>query len=489
MKRLKNFGGLGAVLGALLLVYSLLPLGTAMQFGGDEGYELITGFLMSKGYVLYQQIWNDQPPLLVLMLKWVFQAWGSSILAARLMAAGFGLLLFGTFFELTNSRIGRPAALLATFFLLSSPAILELSVSVMQEAPAFALALVSLLLLFQWIKSPRWGWLLASGAAMGLALEIKLTAALVLPAMLTEIFLALNGNLQRASLKKIARATLLWSLATGIVFMAITLVWGQGSFESSYRSHFGGRAVFGLPRPEHFTLPLSLFWDHVECVVAAATGLVLVIQRRKWRVFAFPLVMLMTVLAVHAVHRPWWMCYYLHIAIPLCWLAGFAANEAITHTFNLLTKSRFDFASKKTWQGIGLCALVALVLERSENRLEGGVKLLQERPRIKTDPIVNKMKENASHTHWVYVQDGKEIYPFQAQLPMPPELAVVSLKRYWSGQISNEEIVAACKRYQVEQVLLDPSQIGEAWKDFLTNYDVSYQDMNNVLYIAKQVEH
>ena len=487
--RSNGLWGLATVVVALLILYSQLPLGTALRFGGDEGYALITGFLCSKGFLLYKQIWNDQPPLLVLWLSWAFKMWGPSLLAARLLAAGFGLVLFGTFFQLVSQRTGRRAAFLAVFFLVASPIILELSVSVMQEAPAFGTALVSALLLFRWCKRPHWGWLLASGVVMGVALGIKLTAMLVVPAMLVEIALTRQAVRNQPWRKNAILNALQWAMALGVAFSVIGLIWGGGSFQSSYKSHFAEHSTFGMERPEDFPPSVSLLENHAECVIAAVVGLALVAQQRRWRVFAFPIVLLGTALAVHTIHRPWWDYYYLHLAIPICWLAGFAVNEAVSVISQLLSKSRFKLSLSKTWKGIALCTLIALVLVRSEGRLENGIKNLQQRPRVDASPVLAKMREYADRTHWVYVQYGKEIYPFHAQLLMPPEIAMVTLKRYWSDQITTREIVETCKRYQVEQLLLNPTKIEDDWKDFLGDYDIIYQDTNSVLYVAKRIEH
>jgi len=533
---MSNFRGLAVVMAALLLIDSLLPLGTALQFGGDEGYELMTGFLMSKGYALYHPIWNDQPPVLVLLLAAAFRIWGPSILAARLIAAGFGLLLFTTFYQVTSQRLGQRAAWLATFFLLASPGILEISVSVMQEVPAFALALVSVWLLFQWRNTRQWPWLLASGAMLGVALGIKLTAILVVPALLVEMLWPAHRPRRQSSadcqsaispagsrhghqhcqpsnqptqpletkapgtklshsrpaasavcfpFTKILRPLLYWCAATGLTFAAITLLWGQGSLESSYRAHFAEHPVAGLPRPDDFPLPLSLFVDHAEVVLAAVVGLVLVARHRQWRAFAFPLVLLGTTLTVHLVHRPWWMYYYLHLAIPLAWLAGFAVAAAFQYVSQLLAKTRFNLASTKTWQGLGLAALVALVLVRSESRLEGGIKDLRQRERVAASPLVAQMRAHASGTHWVYVAFGNEIYAFQAGLPMPPKLALVTLKRFWSDQITDAKILEMCRRYKPEQILLKPETVDDDWRDFLGNYTLIYQDKNFNLYLRK----
>ena len=185
-------------------------------------------------------------------------------------------------------------------------------------------------------------------------------------------------------------------------------------------------------------------------------------------------------------HRPWWSYYYLHLALPLAWLAGFAVSEAILIISQLLSASRFHLSSSKTWKGIALCALTALVLVRSERRLEAAVQDLRQRPSVGADPVVAKMKAYAARTHWVYSQI--EIYPFHARLSVPPELTVVVLKRFWSGQITVKEIVETCRRYQPEQVLLDRTKLGSEWKDFLNDYSVVYQDRNLVLYVAKRLK-
>ena len=487
VSRFKDIWGCLMVIVAVLILYSFLPLGSAIQFGGDEGYELMKGFLVSKGFKLYQAIWSDQPPVFSVLLGCAFKLWGPSMLTARLIAAGFGLLLFGTFFQLVYLRIGRRAAFLATFFLLASPAILEISVSVMQEVPAFGTALAATLFLFRWRKHRHWAWLIASGAVMGIALGIKLTAILIAPAMLVEIALASQSDQKRLWLKPAVLSAVQWTGSVVIIFGIVNFLWGRGSAESSWKAHFSEHTAFGSQTPEDFPMPVSVFLDHSECVGAAIVGLISIAHRRRWREFAFPLTILGTALGIHFVHRPWWMYYYLHIAIPMAWLAGFAVNETVARLSVLFAKIQLNRLSKKTWQGIGLSALIALVLVRSEGRLESGLKDLSERGRIKNSLVLAKMREYTDQSHWAYAQFGDEAYPFNARLPMPPELAVVTLKRFWSGQITVEKIVEICQRYQVEELLLDSSRINYEWDALLNDYDIVYKDKMFTLYVARRI--
>ncbi len=245
---LRTLGGPLVVAAIVAIVYSCLPLGTAVEFGGDEGFELMKGLLCSKGYKLYSEIWSDQPPVLSLLLASSFKHWGADIRVARLMAAGFGLLLFASFYRLVNWRSGAWAAFPAVFLLVPAPGVLELSVSVMQEVPAFATALVAVWLLFHWRDRRHWGWLLASGAAFGLALEIKLTAGLIVPAIAMEIFLS-HFSHRTTSWKQSGSCLLYWGTAGVAAFAVIGLIWGGGSFQSAWRAHATARDVQGLERP------------------------------------------------------------------------------------------------------------------------------------------------------------------------------------------------------------------------------------------------
>lgn len=481
MTRIRNHWGLGAVVLVIVVVYSLLPLGTAVQFGGDEGYQLMTSFLMHKGYALYTQIWDDQPPLLVLLLKWVFVYSGPSLVAARLLAAGFGILLFAAFYAVVRSRASLWTALVATGFLLASPGILELSVSVMQEVPAFALALVSIFFLRLSLKSGGRVALIASGVAMGLALAIKFTAGIILPAMVVEIFFALRPKGRVGSSRDIAKILLVWAGAGVATFGFIMLCWGRGSWGQAYQSHFEEHPVTGMGGPQDYPVPISMFLGHIECFVLAGVGILLLLRQRKIRDYTLPAIWLITVAVVHAFHRPWWNYYYLHFAIPLSWIAGFGATELGKPFYRQFAVGSLALSRRETWQALALCGLSAVALVRSEQRAEAGVVGLRARTRLSADALLAKIEQYAPNVHWMYASATQEIYAFHARLPVPPRLAMTTLKRFWSGQITPEDVIAICNEYGPELVLLQPQSL-DSWTSFLKNYSVVYQDKKNRLY-------
>jgi 4-amino-4-deoxy-L-arabinose transferase-like glycosyltransferase len=481
----RNWWGLLLVLGGVAWIFSLLPLGTALEFVADERYEVIKGFLCSKGFVLYQQIWNDQPPVLTMVLSAAFKFWGPTILTARLVAAGFGLALFAVFYGLVRQRSPLGCALLATFFLLASPGVLLLSASVMLEVPTIATALLSAWLVRQWCERRHWGWLLAGGAAMGLALQIKLTAVVVLPAILVQILINSRADFEWRWVKARLREGVLFGTALVVIFLLIGFTWGHGSLGTSFRSHLAEHSAAGLGSPSDFPFDLRVPVQHFDCVVPALTGLVLLVKRRDWRQVLFPTVLLATVSLIHAVHRPWWNYYYLHFAVPLAWLAGWTLVEIIAAGSRSLT-GPFQALALRTWKGAALCALAALFLARSETRLEAGVRQMRESPKTNASAVLATMRRYAPQTHWAYAEPV--IYPFHARLLVPPELAVVMAKRAWSGQISIGEMLKICERYKPEQILLPNGRIPEEWGEFLkSEYDIGYADREFVLYVAAQL--
>jgi 4-amino-4-deoxy-L-arabinose transferase-like glycosyltransferase len=360
------------------------------------------------------------------------------------------------------------------------------SSSVMVEVPAVGTALFSAWLLFQWSRRPHWAWLLASGAVMGLALEIKLTAVMVLPAMLLEIALASWKKGRALKQRRLVSSALQWAVACGVVFTAVALLWGGGSLGPSWRSHTVAQQIPGLSSAADFHFTLDMPLDHSECIIAAAIALVMLGRQKRWRELSFPVALLLTALAVHTVHRPWWGYYYLHFAVPLAWLAGLATSEVLKGITARLKASNSRDSSLATWKWVGLCALLALALAVAEARLEGSIRAIRQAPKASDSVVLAKMKQYADRTHWVYVQPV--IYPFHAGLAVPPELAVVMLKRYWSGQITPEQIVETCRRYKPEQLLLYRARVGSEWKELLkAEYQTAYQDTNYVLFVTKHL--
>lgn len=228
-------GGLAAGLIGVAFVVAA-PICHSVQIGGDEHYELTKGLLWSKGFLLYQQVWNDQPPLFTVLLGVSLKLFGATVAPARVLAAAFGLSLIGGCVWLVSRRSGTLAGAMAAIALLLSPQVLPLGVSVMLEVPAMATALWALWPVIHWQKDAR--WLAASGAILAAALQIKLTAAVAAPALAFEILLTRRGQKGRDWARTAAKALGVWCTSLAITYGLLGLMFGFVPREVMWAAHF-----------------------------------------------------------------------------------------------------------------------------------------------------------------------------------------------------------------------------------------------------------
>lgn len=350
-----------------------------------------------------------------------------------------------------------------------------------------ALGLVSVWLLFRWGKHPHWAWLALSGAVMALGVEIKFTAVLVIPAVFVEFILQAWAKRTKSWRREMTLNTLVWIASVATVLILVGLTWGKGSFESSWRAHTGAQIVHGLDRAADHKFDPRQLWIHIECVVAAALGIILATWRKRVRAIAFPLVLLLTDALIHSLHRPWWNYYYLHLAVPLAWLGGYGTAEILKPCLALLESRGFRIASPKAWGAVGLAVLLALGLALTEARLEASVRTILRSPRAAENPLLAQITQLRDQTRWMYSE--QVIYAFHARIPVPPALAVITLKRFWSGQMSMASILELLKRYQPEQLLLRKRRFGSEWEIFLNdNYVLASEEAQLALYVAKRLQ-
>jgi hypothetical protein len=476
-----DWGGLALVVAGLLGLYALLPMSGALAFGGDEGVELEKGLMCRQGYRLYREIWNDQPPVLTHVVAAAFRLGGVSFLTGRLVAAGYGVVFLGAFFCLARREMPRWEAVSAAFLLVSGPLVLGLCSGLVLEVPAIGTGLVSAALAWGWRE--RWGWkqLLLSGAVMGVALQTKLTSVVVIPAALAMV--GVKEWERSRSVKEVGRVWGAWGAGALLLFSVIGLTWAGGSLTSSWHSHFNEHRVLSMGKPEDYPVQMALFRYHAEGVAWAVAGTVWVLFRRRWREFVFPLTMLATVTVVHAVNRPWWDYYYLHFAVPLGWLGGSALMGAGRRMAEWLSETGYSLMRVRTWGAIGLGLAVGWGVMQAGTRLEENVKSLRQSPRADQDPIVAKLQEHGKASRWAYSEE--ESYLFAAGLLVPPELTIIPIKRYWSGQLTPREVVELCRRYQVGQLLLKPDP-GVEWMDLLPEYEAAYKSPARVLFVRKR---
>jgi len=435
----------------------IAPLRTALEFGGDEGYELIKGFLVGLGHPLYREVWNDQPPLHTELMGLLFRLFGPSAYVGRLLSVGFAMLLVGSLYKIVSNQSCRVGGLLAVALLMSSSFFLQLSVSVMIELPAMALALASVWAWSRYFAGKGRRCLIFSGVLFGCALQVKLTAAIFVPAFLIEYVVSQirrireSDSLPGHSMWGQFTDALAWCGAVLATFGSIVLAFYTSSalpvFWSSHFSESTRTAVSadGIGFGAEFLL------NDLALLAPAVLGMAQIGRKRRWDLL-FPAVLLITALVIHSWHRPYWYYYGLHFAIPSAWLGAVGIVESFRAlwrqdiTVSLAAKLRVGTG----W--LGWSTLVSLVLTLAPEKVWNEVLRLSVASPALEDRNVIWLTAHAAQTHWVFTD--RVIYAFWAGLPVPPELAVIPSKRIWSGQITEEKIVECLERYQPEQILL-----------------------------------
>lgn len=467
------------VLGATLVGITCLSaccaavVANVFEIGSGEHYEVMKALLWANGYTLYNEVWNDQPPLYTVVIGLMFKAFGPGIAVARAVAATFGLSLVVALATQVNRQCGVPAATVGAFCLLAAPQTLVLSISAMLEVPAIGTALWALWPIHRWRETQKLHWLALSGVLMAAALQIKLTAAIVLPALVVEIFLGLPGLTGPAWRRETARALGIWGVTVTATFIGLAIVFGTVPLAVLWASHFSPKTLAKATDSLRWPFLQPLYPDHADAIFGAGAGLLILAYRRNWRGLAFPCIWLVTAAVIHQDHRPWWPYYYLHFAVPLAWLSGYGVMEL----FKLAWIEGLNRVLLRRLVGIGsllvASLLFAFIVTAGEMRLRSAVAWVGMLPRIDDGALVSRMREFAGGTQWVYTKST--MYAFHAKLPVIPPLAVLPLKRFWSGQITEGQILTIVKHYRPEQMLLN-EELSSEMKEFVnTNYALVHE--------------
>jgi len=519
----KSVSILSALVAGFLLLQCFLPLRTAIQIGADEGFELTKATLCLQGHHLYTEIWNDQPPLHTFLITEILKHVSPSILGPRLLTTAFTVLLLSSIFFICLRVNGLTVAALTTAFLIASPGFLELSSSCMLEIPALATAVAALCFLL--IGPAKWRLReICSGILFGIALQIKLVPVILVS--LAAIILWIQHSRSDRTVMNTTISLLVLGLSLVMSVILIDFVIERGAyllnFQQSWSSHFGQAKSAEYGSASEHPFEWNLFLKNWDTSIPALCGIFILARRArgdKWAVL--PLAWLGLSLLVFGTHKPWWSYYYIHTAIPLCWCAasGLAAMVQSAKSLpGLRAKSPIPIgpsspsaavrardpnrhASRRNrptsatpvrlgglrlkWIGIlvlyGLCALPWMAGRVYLQAL--GIRNL---PQNYSTPVLGQIQRLRPFTDWIYAQPA--IYSFHTGIPMPPELAVVPLKRLWSGEMTNDRIVEELRKYMPGVILLPNNTDEIPFRDLINKeYRLIYEDDAQLLYARPSV--
>jgi hypothetical protein len=487
-----------------ICAYGLMPIADVLQFDPDEGIELAKVTLYRQGYTLYEQIWNDQPPLLTILLSEWLGILGNSIVAARLMILGFAALLVGAFHSTLRLSVRPSYAFMGTLGLCLTFGFLRLSVSAMRGLPALALAMLAVywLCLSQVQLFPNshrsqypLGWVAASGVCFGLSLQIKFVTLLLIPALLGQL---LTGGAPKAERVRGDRSVQsvcpypiasigLWCLCCGFSFLIAGLLTYAFYPEQLIDSHLAASAQTHLQREPSWLRLLMFLAQDLDYSLLSGIG-IWVLLRRKIAELKLPLYWLATVLLALSFHQPLWDHYSLMVLIPVVWLATYGLVYAVQTIPPLHwppQKLRWPRPTLSLLPAILMVFAIVLVPVKLGVNAAINHQLVQ--ISRQQAPIIASLKTFQPQTRWLFTD--LPIASFYTNLKVPPELAVFSTKRIESGKLSNEVLLKILQTYQPEQVLLGRyPTIRKALQPYLeAHYTQQYKQEQISLYVLKSL--
>lgn len=486
----------GVILAAALIILLIIlmgPIFTPAQNGTDEGMELSKAFQMNGPEEWHRGMWNDQPLLLDELNRIAFFIFGPRACAARLLnLCFFGVLMVSLTALIPRQTPGRRVVIALTWIaLLSQPSMLFLSVSAMKELPAFAVGVTSFALI---ASSPVVGGpgnrrLLMSGCLLAVAAQMKFTALLLAPGIGCSLLLVLwNSQSWKTALKPVLQRVGLWVMAFGGTFLVLgsclIFLHPEWSWTELIRSHWGNRLPEFAPIVDNQSCDWARLFGNYWLLPFLTLGGYYCIHSTGWKTLLPPLVFLLTVIVVHLFHRPWWYYYYLHFEVAWAMLAAVAGTFLVKRFSSLLSQ---ELGGK----GIGFAAcLAALSLFVTGGTMDvlDNISYLGRLKKMEESPLVEQMRKYRNETRWIFTKN--HFCAFQAGLPIPPNLLLLVKKRFWSGQITEEEVLNEVRGIQPEQLLLsrDRELKDENWRNFIAEDYVKIISSDNwVLYVYKRL--
>lgn len=488
---------LGALLGSFALLQISLPLASALKIGADEGFELAKSVLDLNGHRFYTEVWNDQPPLHVFLLTQIAKWASPSILGPRLLTVGCSAALLLSMVMIGTRLHGPAAGAVAGLWLLLSPGFVELSCSVMQEVPALAAAAASLTVLVVAERKHNTIAVAVSGVLFAAALQLKLIGIIYLPLALGLIWLRSRRS---ESITQITpsigpdecegqppwspvRLVILFVTSAALAFFGILVLTGEtasylSQLQQAWFAHLATTKSSEYGSPDQYPFDWSVLLKNWDATIPALAGVALT-AAPKWRqrlVLLLPAAWLVLLLLVFGLHRPWWTYYYVHTAVPLSLCAAIGFAEAWRHF-----RRKRALASQVA---LGLFIVAASVWMGARVYLQ--VASIRALPRIHSCLVLQEVARLRRHVRFLFTDEP--IYSFHTRIPLPPALGVLSLKRFWSGDMTNARLTEELREARPELLLLKNDTAELPFGDLIrSDYRLIYYDERTRLYGLKEM--
>lgn len=463
----------------------------------DEGINLVKAQMVLRGFGLYTDIWNDQPPLLTYLLAAVVRVFGLRANAGRLLVLLLACGLMWATLQYLSSVWGNWHAAAGAILLFLLPLYTDLSVSVLVGLPAIALGMVSMWALVLWHKRQKYVWLVVSALGLALSILTKVFTGLLAPIFLAGILAAEFGQYRETSnWRRLVTPALLWGAAFTLflVVPAVILI-HPGNFGQLLEEHIAARQLAVYRNDPSY----SLAWQLQEArpvLLLAILGVVYTILSRHW-LGLYALAWMGTAYLLLFRHVPVWSHQQLLITIPAAVLGAGAAGEALSRLWRLLShgiKARalpMKLVDRSIWLNLASMGLFALILANrgpvtlSAFNSPPAFRVPEFRATSSEVKFLRYLREYAPQTHWLVTD--LPIFAFYANLPVPPNLVVFSSKRVETGELTEENVLRTIQEYRPEQVLLGRFEFPSLRQDLKERYRLVQARGLYELYVSKDI--
>lgn len=438
----------------VLVVGCLGPLTSPHELDHDEGIELMKALLVSKGHPLYAEVWDDQPPVMTLVLAQWFKVFGPSLVASRVLVLLFSAVLIWAFYQTVRLGVSEPAALSAVALLLLASRYVRLSISVMIGLPAIALAMLSIYLLVVAQRGGRAWLIVVAGSVFGLSIQTKLFTVILVPVIVVYLcFLNESGSPQAPAFGQRLGRCGLWLGAMGAAFVATGILVGTFDPQSLIVPHLGEQTRAANESGNNLASVAERLSAHVGYLPLAVVGILWGLKRRI-PTAALALGWLAVALASLLYQRPLLYHHFLLMTVPLAWLSAFGV-EAGLRAFGVPDREPGVGTSAWCPRSARLFAILAVAGLMVFNVASGATELLSDMAVLdQNDNIVERLCPGGrSKPAWVF--SDRPIYAFLAGSVIPPPVAVLSGKRVYSGELPAELLVDILRAYRPEYLVFE----------------------------------
>lgn len=482
-----------ALVGAFIFVLSTTRLATSIKIGADEHYELSKALLAAKGFQFYTEIWNDQPLLHTAIIAWLAERVTPSALGPRLLSATLAILLVFSVFAMARRISGPVCALLTAFLLFASPGFIDLSSSCMVEIPALSLAVAALSILTVLHRSKPKLAVVLCGILFGISLQVKLINVILAPIFMLIIFLGQScraetappGRVRIRVDRALIRGSIIdWVLGIAVslfTFLAINWLLPHGSYllqlKQTWFAHFAYAQSFEYGSPSDYRFDWSVLVKNWDQTIPATFGIlvcVLKVSTNRW--FAVPAAWFFLELIIFAVHTPWWSYYYVHNAVPIAWCAAIGIGEALHRCGPRRKLVPFVVLS------VFLTAATAWLITRVYLQTSS----IRKSPQTYNSLILQEIERYKPHTQFFFSEEA--VYTFHSGIPLPPKLGIVSLKRFWSGDLTNARLSAELSSIKPGLIMTVNDSRARPYTELLqSDYALVFEDQKHRLYARRDV--